>query len=133
MGVWFSVDASPQPEVICMLAMLVREAFEAELKTAREAAAAGDERAAWSRLERAHILGQRSTRAHVRAHVQMLRLAWQRKDSREIFGQLTRIAGASLFSRIWIPEGNTGGSNVSAFRSMPVPKDLRRLLDTESR
>jgi hypothetical protein len=108
---------------------LLREAFKAELKAAHEAAAANDARTAWSRLERAHILGQRSTRAHVRAHLEMLRFALRHRDSREIFGQITRIIGASFFSRIWIPDGNTGGSNVSAFRSMPIPEDLERLLD----
>jgi hypothetical protein len=116
-----------------MMGMLLREAFEAKLNAARRAASAGDEQDAWARLERAHVLGQRSTRAHVRAHVEMLRVACRRKDSREIFGQLTRILGASLFSGIWIPEGNTGGSNVSAFRSMPVPADLQTLLDADSR
>jgi hypothetical protein len=111
---------------------LLREAFEAELKAAHAAAAASDALTAWSRLERAHILGQRSTHAHVRAHLEMLRFAWRRRDSREIVGQITRIIGASLFSRIWIPEGNTGGSNVSAFRSMPIPEDLQGLLTARS-
>jgi hypothetical protein len=109
----------------------LREAFELELKAADVAAAAGDYEIAWTRLERAHILGQRSTRAHVRSHVAMLRFAWRRKDRREIVGQLSRIIGASLFSRLWIPEGNTGGANVSAFRSMPIPPDLRRLLEQD--
>jgi hypothetical protein len=33
-----------------------------------------------------------------------------------------------LFSRIWVPAGNTGGANVSALRRMPVPPDLERIL-----
>jgi hypothetical protein len=111
----------------------LREAFEMELRAARAAAAAGDDEIAWGKLERAHILGQRSTRAHVRSHVAMLGFAWQRGDRREILGQLARIVGASLFSRLWIPEGNTGGANVSAFRSMPVPPDLHRLLEEDRR
>jgi hypothetical protein len=28
-----------------------------------------------------------------------------------------------------VPVGNTGGANVSALRPMPVPEELRRLLD----
>jgi hypothetical protein len=36
---------------------------------------------------------------------------------------------AALFSRLWVPVGNTGGANVSAFRPMPVPEDLQRLLE----
>jgi hypothetical protein len=35
---------------------------------------------------------------------------------------------AALFSRIWVPEGNTGGANVSAIQPMPIPADLRDLL-----
>lgn len=35
-----------------------------------------------------------------------------------------------LFSRIWVPEGNRGGADVSPVRPMPIPipDDLRRLL-----
>jgi hypothetical protein len=113
-----------------MMGTRLRQAFESELRAASEAAAAGDEQAAWVRLERAHILGQRSTRAHVRSHLAMLRMGWRGRDVHEIIGQLTRILGASLLSRIWIPEGNTGRSNVSAFRSMSIPPDLQRLLET---
>jgi hypothetical protein len=111
----------------------LREAFELELKAAHAAVSAGHHEIAWERLERAHILGQRSTRAHVRSHVAMLRFGWHLKNWHEILGQLSRIIGASLFSRLWIPEGNTGGANVSAFRSMPVPSDLRRLLEEDRR
>lgn len=116
-----------------MMGTRLREAFEGELKAAHQAAETGDGPAIWAHLERAHILGQRSTRAHVRSHVEMLCIAWRGKDVREIFGQLIRILGASVLSRIWIPEGNTGRSNVSAFRAMPIPADLQRLLDANLR
>lgn len=111
----------------------VNNAFEEELKRARGFRQTGDSARAWLYLERAHILGQRSTRLHVRAHLQMLRHAWQRQDTREVIGQLTRIVGAALFSRIWIPEGNTGGANISAFRSLPIPPDLQQILDDDAR
>ena len=48
-------------------------------------------------------------------------------------GQITRIVAAALFSRIWVPIGNTGGANVSAMRPMPIPADLRDVLDRETR
>jgi hypothetical protein len=32
-------------------------------------------------------------------------------------------------SKIWVPVGNTGGANVSPFRPMAVPEDLRRYVD----
>ncbi|MFY9315408.1 MAG: DUF3703 domain-containing protein [Burkholderiales bacterium] len=52
---------------------------------------------------------------------------------REMLGQLARIFAALLFSRVWVPVGTTGGANVSAFAPMPVPEDLRRLMDDRSR
>jgi hypothetical protein len=109
----------------------LRTAYEEELLAARRDLAGGDWSSAFSRLERAHVLGQRSTRAHVRAHWAMLRIGWHRRDTREVLGQISRLLGALLFSRIWVPVGNTGGANVSAFATMPIPEDLRRLLDGE--
>jgi hypothetical protein len=89
----------------------------------------GDLSGAFARFERAHILGQRRTRLHIRAHAAMLKLGWTRRDYREVMGQLSRIVAAALFSRIWVPEGNTGGANVSALKPMPVPDDLKRILE----
>jgi hypothetical protein len=49
--------------------------------------------AAWVRLERAHILGQRSTPAHVPSHLAMLRMGRRGRDVHEIIGQVARILG----------------------------------------
>ena len=103
-------------------------AYRNELHAGYLAMESGDIGEAFRHFERAHILGQRRTWLHVRAHVAMLRVAWRRSDRRELVGQLKRIAAAAVFSRIWVPEGNTGGANVSAFERMPVPEDLRRIL-----
>ena len=105
------------------------QAFEHEWRQARVARLAGDLDRAFHNLERAHILGQRHTGRHVRSHLGMLHVGWLRSDAREILGQLARIAAAAVFSRIWVPVGNTGGANVSATRPMPVPADLQALLD----
>ena len=35
---------------------------------------------------------------------------------------------ALLFSRLWVPLGNTGGANVSAFKPMAISEDLAVLL-----
>lgn len=107
----------------------LKEAFTIELAAARDALARGELDAAFRHLERAHVLGQRHTGSHVLVHWQMLRVGWLHRDPREVFGQLVRIAAALIFSRIWVPVGNTGGANVSAFRPMPVPDDLPRWLD----
>jgi len=108
---------------------VVLSACRSELDAGYAAMKSGDLVEAFRRFERAHILGQRSTRLHVRAHVGMLRVARRRGDQREFVGQLKRIVAAALFSRIWVPTGNTGGANVSALREMPIPDDLKRILD----
>jgi hypothetical protein len=113
------------------MGQVIREAFDREWQNSRAARVAGDFNAAFHHLERAHILGQRSTRLHVRSHVGMLGIAWQRRDLPVIAGQLTRIVAAALFSRLWVPVGNTGGANVSATHPMPVPPDLQAILDAD--
>ena len=110
---------------------VIRAAFDREWQLSLAARDAGDLERAFGHLERAHILGQRSARLHVRSHVGMLGIALQRRDIREITGQLTRIVAAALFSRLWVPVGNTGGANVSATRPMPVPSDLQAILDAD--
>jgi hypothetical protein len=110
---------------------ILRDAYELELREAARLLAAADPVGAFSRLERAHVLGQRSTIAHVRAHWAMLTLAWRHRNVREVRGQAGRILGAALFTWLWVPDGNTGGANVSAFRRMEIPPDLRRLLDAD--
>ncbi len=95
---------------------------------------AGNPRRAFAHLERAHILGQYSTRDHVRVHVSMLRWGWQQRDWREIAGQVLRIIAAATKTAIgWIPVGNTGGANVSPIRPMPLPDDLAAIIEQHRR
>jgi hypothetical protein len=103
-------------------------AYSAELERGYSSLARGELASAFQCFERAHVLGQRSTRLHVRAHVAMLKVGWLRRDRREIAGQLSRIIAASLLSRIWVPDGNTGGANVSALKRMPIPEELESIL-----
>jgi hypothetical protein len=79
-------------------------------------------------LERAHILGQRSIIKHTYAHVLMLIAGLLCRDYREVLGQVPRIVASVLFSRIWVPVGNTGRARVSAVKPMPLPDDLRHLV-----
>ena len=103
-----------------------------ELEEACDAEMGGRPRVAFSHLERAHILGQRSTRLHVLAHWRMMRWAIRQQQCSEVFGQLLRVVGAVLTTRIGlVPIGNTGGSNVSGFQIMPVPLDLQAIIDAE--
>jgi hypothetical protein len=53
----------------------------------------------------------------------------RRRDVHEFFGQVFRLLVAgpgSLTGRY--PVGNTGGANVSAFKPMAIPEDLRAAL-----
>lgn len=104
----------------------LRAAYESELAAAR---AAADPERAFGHLARAHILSQRHTFQHVYVHGLMLKLGATTRDWREVFGQATRMLAAAVFSRIWVPLGNTGRANVSAVKPMPVPEDLRRFLE----
>ena len=108
----------------------LKAAFDGELAAA---AAARDYEAVFHHLARAHILSQRYTAAHVRVHWRMLRSALAAGNPGEAVGQAIRIAAAAAFSRIWVPLGNTGRADVSALRPMPVPEDLRALLEADDR
>lgn len=108
----------------------LRAAFEAELREATRTEAEGALTQAWHHLERAHILSQAYAGPHVRVHGRMLAFGWRRRDTRELVGQLARILVAAPGS--WLgraPLGNTGGANVGILTPMPIPEDLRALLD----
>jgi hypothetical protein len=108
----------------------IRGYVELELNAARAAERLGDAVAAFRHLERAHVLGQQSTAQHVRVHMRMFLWGLRHGDPREVAGQIARIIGAA--TKTWlglIPQGNTGGANVSAFKSMPVADDLADLID----
>ncbi len=108
----------------------IRPFVQAELDAARAHESRGEFASAFQRLERAHVLGQPSTREHVRVHLAMLGWAVRQSDPTEIVGQLWRIVGAAT-KTVWglLPRGNTGGARVSGFRPMPVASDLQRLID----
>jgi hypothetical protein len=64
----------------------------------------------------------------------MLRCGLRRRDRREIVGQLLRllVAGPASLARRY-PVGNTGGADVRATLVMPIPEDLRPLLQAAAR
>lgn len=106
----------------------LRQALNTELAQARAAQSSGDFAAAFAHLERAHVLSQRHALAHAGVHLRMLGWGLAAGQPGEVLGQLPRILAALLFSRIWVPSGNTGGSRVSAFQPMPIPADLAQIL-----
>ena len=108
----------------------VAERLTADRRAAQRAVRVGDTAEAWRLLERVHILSQPWPRAHVRSHLDMLRLAVRTRDRREVAGQLLRVTVAGPGSALGrYPVGNTGRSNVSATLPGPVPEDLAALLD----
>ena len=104
------------------------EAIETEFSEARRKLTAGDAPNAFSHLERAHVLGQKHTLAHVRAHWAMLLYSRQYGSPRDVLGQVGRLFGAALFTWLWVPEGNTGGTNIGAFERRPIPPELKNLI-----
>ena len=111
----------------------LRQAYDREMHAATEYYDGNNLEKAFSHLERAHILGQSFTFPHARAHWWMLKVGWKRQDPTEITGQVARILGALIFSRIWVPVGNTGGTHVPPFTSMPIPEEFQALLKRRGR
>ena len=107
----------------------IRPYVEEELALARNEQNYGNKAEAFAHLENAHVLGQASTRLHVKVHVQMLLWAVKQGKIGEVFGQLFRIAGAATKTAFGlVPHGNTGGANVSPFKAMPIKPNLNTII-----
>jgi hypothetical protein len=109
---------------------MLRDAWSEELGAAHDARQQHDFPNEWSHLERAHVLSQPMAGLHLKTHVAMLGCAVRQRNAHEAAGQLFRLLVAAPGS--WTgryPVGNTGGSDVSAFRPMPIPDDLAALLE----
>ena len=108
----------------------IRPSVQTELTAADIAEAQGAFVTAFAHLERAHGLGQAVTREPVRVHWRMFRFAWRNGLAGEAAGQLWRTAAALVFTAPGlVPSGNTGGTDISGFRRLPVPEDLQRVID----
>jgi hypothetical protein len=102
----------------------------AELDLAIDARKSGDINTEFMHLENAHVLGQESTYWHVKVHVLMLLWALRNFQLKECFGQLFRIVGAALTTAFGlVPQGNTGGSNVSPFKVMPIKNEHQVIIN----
>ncbi|MEO3974953.1 DUF3703 domain-containing protein [Streptomyces sp. CAU 1734] len=100
--------------------------FTAEMATARTP---GPLPQCWRAIERAHILSQPWAMPHTRTHAVMLRLALRERDTREVLGQLIRLAVAAPGSAAGkYPTGNTGRTRAGLTTPMPLPGDLAALL-----
>jgi hypothetical protein len=107
----------------------IRQHVDSELRLAVEAESGGNAEKAFAHLERAHVLGQASTAQHVRVHWHMFTWGLRNQNVRECFGQVMRIFGAATKTAFGlVPTGNTGGSNISPFKPLPVAADLAALI-----
>jgi hypothetical protein len=84
-------------------------AYKTEMEQGYARLASLDLDAAFQHFERAHILGQRRTWLHVRAHAAMLKVGWLRSDVREIAAQLSRVVAASVGSRLTRDDSSESG------------------------
>lgn len=108
---------------------IVRTAYRSAISEYAAAWQRGDLASAFAALERAHILSQRYLMAHVMTHLRMFRVGFARQDWREMFGQIIRLVSTVPgFLTGWVPRGNTGGADVSALKSMPLPADLEPVM-----
>jgi len=102
---------------------------KAELALATRAKESGNISTEFRHLENAHVIGQESTYWHVTVHALMLRWAIRNSQPKECFGQTFRILGAATKTAIGlVPEGNTGGANVSPFRVMPIKPEHQMVI-----
>ena len=86
--------------------------------------------AAWSHLERAHILGQRYPYTHSFVHWKMLQFGIKIKSGKEVVGQIPRLIFGGVKSFVGkIPVGNPGGSNVPPLKPFPIEKELQEILE----
>ena len=95
-------------------------------KRARKETRYSDE---FAHLEAAHVLGQESTRWHVHVHIEMAKWAWRQKDWKELMGQVVRIVGAATKTFVGlVPRGNTGGTNISPFKKLPLSEEHESII-----
>ncbi len=99
----------------------IADDVKSEILLAEAREAEGFAAKAFQHLESAHVLGQESTWWHVKVHCLMLSWAVRQNDAKECLGQLFRIIGAISKTALGlVPAGNTGGTNVSPFKKLPI-------------
>lgn len=108
----------------------LKQAFDAEMAEAARRYHNKEFNQAFKHLEIAHVLGQRYVIPHTVSHWWMLKIGFRRGSVTEVTGQAVRIVLGILGSAVGIvPTGNTGGTNISMFKRLPIASDLRKLVD----
>jgi hypothetical protein len=108
----------------------LKQAFEAEMAAAARLYENGLLDQAFKHLEVAHVLGQSYVVPHVRSHWLMLKIGIRQRSATAVFGQAVRIFLGALGSAVdVIPTGNTGGTNISMFKRLPIESSIAKILD----
>ena len=107
-----------------------RNAFNNEITLAKELIAKGELEACFPHLERAHIIGQAFVIPHATTHWLMLKVAIQRRRVMAALGQIARIILGTAGSAVGIvPLGNSGGTDISMFKRIPIEPELQNIID----
>jgi hypothetical protein len=110
------------------------ELMKNEISKFKSAHTAGDHQASFHHLSRAHILSQSSPSSHLFIHWLMFRYAIGRKDYKEISGQALRLIvtlPGHLLGRV--PVGNIGWATVGLTEHLPLPEDLKEVMNKHAR
>lgn len=106
------------------------EALEQEIAQARALMRLGEHDQALRHLERAHVLGQQHVVPHVLSHWLMLVVAVRRREPTAMLGQAARIVLGAVGSLVGsVPTGNTGGTNISMFKRLPIEPELLEIIE----
>ncbi|MEO8102957.1 MAG: DUF3703 domain-containing protein [Betaproteobacteria bacterium] len=107
-----------------------KSAFEAEITQAKALVGQGDLVSGFAHLERAHVIGQAHVVPHVISHWLMLNVEIARRRPVAALGQIVRIVLGGLGSAVGkVPTGNTGGSDISMFKRLPIAPELQGVID----
>jgi hypothetical protein len=110
-----------------------RQAFDREIALGRHLIAVGDLERAFQHLERAHVIGQSFVGAHAKTHWLMFMLEIRRRRVAAAFGQAVRIVLGVIGSAVGVvPIGNTGGTDISMFKRLPIAPELQEIIDGTS-
>ena len=104
----------------------LKSEFYQQIKTGKKALKERNYKTSFYHFENAHIIGQKHLIRHTISHYWMFIFGIKTKSFKEIIGQILRIIASLLFTLIWVPKGNTGGSNVSPIKKMPIRKELKK-------
>ena len=105
---------------------LLKKTFYKQVQLGKTALKQNNPAIAFYHFENAHILGQKHVWRHTLSHFWMFVFGIRTRNTKEIFGQIFRIIASLLFTLIWVPLGNTGGTNISPIKPIPIRKELQK-------